>query len=355
MTTQVEGVRAKVWQPLRRVTDHPSAMYWIAPVLLLGASLVWVSNHEDPSLLARLQDLLSRLVKEGAPLALIAVAASVPLASGGVDISTSGVATIGGVAFAVLMQVDVPPWLAISTAVGIGTSSGVLLGFLVSRALPPLVLSWAFGVLWLITALVLADSRLASSNTSGVSLPYRLPDDYWQFGQGGFNKAVGFLSFVIFAVSMTNLPRRARAVGANRDSAIYAGIRTRRVYLLCYGLSGSLAALAGVLWAEINRGARTTDFVGTELTAVAIAILGGTVMSGGYLFVPSVVASAGFWVALQTVIDGADLNWLRAFKNYQQHLANGLFALLFIAVLLPLGRRLNGPTQTISAEQRVQE
>ncbi len=334
------------------VLNRPSAMFWIAPFLLAVVAVVYVNRYEAPGLIPATHSLIVRVIKEGTPLALIAMGTALVLSTGGVDISTAGVATAGGIIFAATSQLGSPQILCFVAALLFGVLSGLGLGWGVYRNLPPLILSWALGALWFVVSLVFADSGLVKGTTSGVWLDFVPPADYWDFGGGGFTKSILALSLTVFLIGLTNLPRRARAVGANRDSAIYAGIKTRGVYLATYSLSGALSALAGSLWALLNTGAPTVEHAGKELVAIAIAILGGTVMTGGYLFLPSVIAAAFFWICLQTIVLGSDLS---IFQEFQQQVANGLFAILFILLLLPLGRRLSGPTQTINAEQKVTE
>ena len=51
-------------------------------------------------------------------------------------------------------------------------------------------------------------------------------------------------------LTQTRFGRNIFAVGGNREAAILAGIRVRRVELIVYGLAGMLAALAGILYAQ---------------------------------------------------------------------------------------------------------
>lgn len=346
------------WLRIKSLPDHPRTMFVIAPILLVICWTALFFLHQSPDLLYRCSTILERTVKEGTPFALLAIGAGIVLSTGGVDISTAGVATVGGVIFAALTQLHIPILLCLAAALLVGVISGALLGYGVHKNLPGLILSWAIGALWLIGSLVFADTfsgkaSTIESTTSRVELGFPVASDYWEVFNGGFRMAIFCLSIVVIGISVTNLPRRTRAVGANRDSAIYAGIRSRNIYLAAYGVSGVLSAAGGVFWVLLNGGAQTSNFVGYELIAIAIAILGGTVMTGGYLSLPSIVAAAFFWVALRTTVEGANLAAVS--QTLQNHVANGLFAAIFVVLLLPLGKRLSGPTQTISAEPKVQE
>lgn len=343
---------ARLASSLRRFLDRPSVMYWIAPGLLVLTLTGLMLFNEHPTLALAAESISTRMLKEGIPLALLAIGAALVLSTGGVDISIAGVATAGGVAFATVWQLSASPYVAVACSLMVGGISGWCLGLLVNRNLPSLIVSWSIGALWIIVALLVAESGIVSGSTTGVTLPVSVPPNYWRLGGGGLRIGVAALAVVILGVSFTNLPRKAKAIGANRDSAIYAGIRVKRTLTTVYALCGALAAMAGILLALVNNGARVTELAGLELTAIAVAILGGTVMTGGYLFLPSVAAAALFWTALQLGVQAAPLSFL---DDKQHYAASGLFALIVLAVLLPLGRRLSGPTQTISAEPTVTE
>lgn len=85
----------------------------------------------------------------------------------------------------------------------------------------------------------------------------------------------------IVVTTRTPFGRRVYAVGGNERAALLAGIRTNRVTLAVYIISGACAALAGlILTSEL--GAAYPDTATTyELNAIAAAVLGGTALAGG--------------------------------------------------------------------------
>lgn len=289
------------------------------------------------------------MLKEGTPLALLAMGEGLVLATGGVDISIAGVATASGVIFATCTQAGFPLIPAGLVALCFAAMSGLLLGQCVNKHAPPMVMSWAFGVVWLIASLAFSRAQIVLSDTTGVPLSFTTSPDLWHFGNRGFIMSLMLLATLNGILPNSNLPRQACAVGANRDSAVYAGLRVGGILRTCYTASALFAGMAGILWCLISGSATTTDHVGRELTAVAIAVLGGTVMSGGYLCFLSIMCAAFFWTVCQTLIVGMDLSYL---GQYQQHAANGLFALILILILLPLGGRLSAATRTIHTEQK---
>jgi len=88
---------------------------------------------------------------------------------------------------------------------------------------------------------------------------------------------------VIAVVVTTRTPfgRRVFAVGGNERAALLSGIRTNRVKVAVYVISGALAGLAGLMLTS-ELGAAYPDTATTyELNAIAAAVLGGTALAGG--------------------------------------------------------------------------
>lgn len=71
------------------------------------------------------------------------------------------------------------------------------------------------------------------------------------------------------------------AVGGNESAALLVGIKTGKIKILVYALSGTLASLAGIL--ITGRLAAAQPTVGSDwvMPSVTAAIIGGTSLSGG--------------------------------------------------------------------------
>ena len=105
----------------------------------------------------------------------------------------------------------------------------------------------------------------------------------------GVTVVVGLALFVFFQRS--SVGRQVRALAADRETAILQGIRVRRLSPIIFGLSASLAGLAGVLIAPQTGGITTTLGYGLLLNAFAAVILGGERL-GGVVFAALFVAVA---------------------------------------------------------------
>jgi ribose/xylose/arabinose/galactoside ABC-type transport system permease subunit len=128
-----------------------------------------------------------------------------------------------------------------------------------------------------------------------------------------------FALTVVFTLVMSksSLGRQTFFVGANPKAAAYAGINADRVKIIMFTLSGLLAALAGpILSAQTNR-ITPNSGSGYELSAIAIAVLGGTMLEGGrgsilgtfiaamvYSFLLNILTLSGIGTYLEQMLKG---------------------------------------------------
>jgi ribose transport system permease protein len=82
-------------------------------------------------------------------------------------------------------------------------------------------------------------------------------------------------------LSRTTYGRALYAVGGNAEAARLSGIRTRLVTTTVMTISGSLAAMAGLIAASRSSSAQASMYTGLELTAIAATVVGGTSILGG--------------------------------------------------------------------------
>jgi simple sugar transport system permease protein len=71
------------------------------------------------------------------------------------------------------------------------------------------------------------------------------------------------------------------SVGGNRIAAQAQGVNVKLVKVLCFVLTGVLSGLAGVVLFSQFKTVRVATGAGTELTAIAAAVVGGTALTGG--------------------------------------------------------------------------
>ncbi len=102
-----------------------------------------------------------------------------------------------------------------------------------------------------------------------------------------------------FFLERTYLGREVYAVGGNREAARLAGIPTNRRIVLAYVVSGSCAAVVGLIEASRLTSGTADSTTGYELIAIASAVIGGVSLIGGQGRIIGVVAGAALLVVLE--------------------------------------------------------
>jgi ribose/xylose/arabinose/galactoside ABC-type transport system permease subunit len=301
------------------------------------------------------------ITKEGIPLALIAIGAAIVLSSAGVDLSSAGVVTAAGIVFAVLTQAGLSPFIATIITSLLGVLAGIAVGWCAYERISPLIASWAIGTLLLTISLWFASEATAwtigtntiASSVSAVRLGPGAIDSTWNLTGPAVRLSVVVLSFLIALLYVANIPRRCSAVGASIDSARFIGLPVKRIVLLSYISAGTLSAVAGAIFARVNNQASTTQFIGFELTGIAIAVLGGTLLSGGYLCIPSVVTAALFWAVTVDLLHVLPVPTV--LEPHHSRIASAVFASAILAVLVLARKKVRQLTQMELIEGRTDD
>lgn len=112
-------------------------------------------------------------------------------------------------------------------------------------------------------------------------------------------------------VRWTRFGTRTQAIGSSRPAAERAGIRVREHLVVLTTMAGAFAGLAGFF--DLTRFGSTalTGHANDSLAAVTAVVIGGTLLTGGYISVVGAVWGAALAVILQTglVITGVPSFW----------------------------------------------
>jgi ribose transport system permease protein len=221
---------------------------------------------------------LLNILNQSTPLALIAVALTLVIISGGFDLSTGAIFGVASVTTA-WVAVNVNPEVALLVGPSVGLILGIVNGLIIT----------GFNVHSFLATLAtsLVFRGIAVLTTGGALIPVRMDEFAW-IGRGRIgmvNYAVIIL--VVFAIVMmvllnrTTFGRRVIAVGGNEEAAILSGVRTKLVKMAAFGLVGFAAGLAGVIATSRVSMGQPQAGAGVELDAIAAVILGGTSIYGG--------------------------------------------------------------------------
>jgi len=266
--------------------------------------------------------------------AIMALPMTLIIIAGEIDLS---VASILGLASAVLgktWEAGLPLPLCIAITLLTGAVAGLLNGIFVTRlGLPSLVVT--LGTLSLYRGLayvILGDGAVSDYSR-----------DFAEFGFGTITgtrlpwTTLVFLPlFLIFAVVLHRawIGRQIYAIGANPEAARFSAVRVARVKLWLYVASGTVAALAGIMFTARVSSSRADNAVGFELDVIAAVLLGGVSIFGGRGTLIGVALSLAVVATLRNVLN------LNSSNAEIQSIAVG--SLLILSVLLPnLTRRLS--------------
>jgi ribose transport system permease protein len=135
------------------------------------------------------------------------------------------------------------------------------------------------------------------------------------------------------AMEYTSWGRECHATGGNPRAALLAGVRTERVTMQCFVLAGLLSGVAGVLSVTILGAAAPTVGLGALLPAYAAAFLGATA------FRPGRFNSAGTMLAIYLLATGVTGLQSLGAKFYVEQLFYGGSLLIALAASALVERR----------------
>jgi rhamnose transport system permease protein len=162
------------------------------------------------------------------------------------------------------------------------------------------------------------------------------PPDFNAFGFGNVPGTAIPWPLVVFALlaiaigvvlHSTWIGRQIYAVGKNQSAARYAGVRVARLKTTLFVVSGTIAALAGVILTSRLSSARADAGQGLTLAVVTAVLLGGVDIFGGSGTLPGVVLAVFTLAILQNGLRLTDVS------TQLQSIAVGL--LLIVSVVVP--------------------
>lgn len=256
------------------VSEHAQVM---SITVFFVACLVFFASATDTFL--TLGNILN-IVRQAAPILIVAVAMTLVIITGGIDLSVgSQVALVNAVA-AILLAMGYPWPVVLLGMIAFGGIIGIAQGwFTAYQGIPAFIVTLA-GLsilrgfaLWL---------------TQGYSIPIKDAPGFFWLGRGElFGIPVPALIAVLVAVlgyviiAYTKYGRQVVAVGSNLEAARRVGMPAKWIVASVYMVSGIACALAGLLIAARLGSGSSNAAVGFELQVIAAVVLGGTSLMGG--------------------------------------------------------------------------
>lgn len=222
-----------------------------------------------------------QVIRINVELGLIALALTLIIATGGIDLSVGSLLGLCAVLLgAMLIDAQLSPLVAMPITLAIGTAAGLFNGLLIARlGIPALIVTLGTFSLF---------RGGAEGFTAGVRNFTGFSEGFLSLGQGSIAGipaqvpiliAAAIVSYV--AMHRSTIGRTLSTIGFSAEGARFAGLRVQRHTAAAYAVSGFAAALAAVIYVARVGQAKADAGMGYELSAIAAVVLGGTSIFGG--------------------------------------------------------------------------
>jgi len=260
---------------------------------------------------------------------IIAIGMTLLLISGGFDLSVGSVFGFAGVISGIALVHGANVVFSILIGLLAGAFIGFINGIIIARIkVNALITTLAMmsiirGLIFVITKglgvpnLTEAFDRVAQTRVYGIQTPIIVMAVSLALADIFFRKSIFFRQYFF--------------IGGNEESARLSGIRVERLQILAYVISGTMAALSGILTASRMAGALPLSGTGTELRVITACIIGGCSLAGG----EGSVLGSFLGVMLMALVTnafnllGVSIYWQRAIYG----------TILLLAVLIDVIRR----------------
>ncbi|MEU0413142.1 ABC transporter permease [Streptomyces griseorubiginosus] len=278
---------------------------------------------------------LQLVLTQASVIGVVTVGMTFVITSGGIDLSVGAIVALASVWATTVATQEFGFAGILFTALIVGVGCGLVNGLLIAygRMVP-----------FIATLAMLASARgLALQITDGSTQIVSVSSVLDLGARDSYILGIPPLVLIFAAVTVigwlvlnrTTFGRRTVAVGGNAEAARLAGIDVRRQRLYLYLLSGLCCGIAAFMLIVLAGSGQNTNGNLYELDAIAAAIIGGTLLSGGR---GTIIGSVLGVLVFTTITNIFALNNL---ETAVQQIAKGA---IIVAAVLVQRRSLHGDT-----------
>jgi len=267
---------------------------------------------------------ISTVLTNASDLAIVSLGMTMLLILGGIDISVGSALGVVGFLIAKLLLKQIDPVLIALIAIIAGSVIGLLNGILINKVQIPDIIT-TLGTNSIYRALIFG--LLQGKYVVGLPLDFKGLATGVTFGFP--NPLIILLVFyVIFWVilTFTKYGRQIYAVGDNVEASETLGINVKRVKIITYTIVGALVGFSALLY--IGRVAIVEIGIGSDLAirAIAVAVIGGTSVTGGRGSIIGTLAGVLFMAFLKNGLV------LMGMPSLAEPAVTGFLILIFVAI-----------------------
>jgi len=262
-----------------RLDDNAARNLGLVGVLVLLVVIGIVTKPELYSDPTWVRNNVLTILQQASAIGVVTVGMTFVIIGGGIDLSVGAIIALAGVWATTLATQSHGAAGMIFTALVVGIAVGLVNGVLISygRLVP-----------FIATLAMLVSARGLAAQISGKQTQVSANDTINSIATTkllGVPLLVWILALVVAAgwvlLNRTTFGRRTVAVGGNPEAARLAGINVKRHTVLLYALSGLCCGLGAIMLTSQATSAQAAMANLYELDAIAAAIIGGTLLSGG--------------------------------------------------------------------------
>ena len=272
---------------MKTIVKH--RLFW--PVVALLA-LIAVNTIARPQFIlvtvrnGELYGALIDILRNSAPLMLVALGMTIVIATRGIDLSVGAIMAVSGAVALTIIDASSEPGslgtvlVALVVAITVALVLGVWNGFLVAVVgIQPIIATLVLMLAGRGVALLITEGFITTVN----SPPYEFIATGYLIGLPfAFLISIAAIAVIALIERRTALGVLTEAVGINPEASRLAGVRARGIVFSAYAASGLLAGIAGIIYSSNIRAADANAaglFI--ELYAILAVVLGGTSLMGG--------------------------------------------------------------------------
>lgn len=288
------------------------------------------------------------ILRNSAPLMLVALGMTLVIATRGIDLSVGAIMAVSGaVALQIIAGSDEPNNIGVvAVAVGVAMLVSLVLGawngLLVSvMGIQPIIATLVLMFAGRGVALLITGGKITTVNSS----PYKvIATGFFLLLPVAFLIAMAIVAIVAFVERRSALGVLTEAVGINPEASRLAGVRSRGIIWGAYIVSGLLSGIAGIIYTS-NISAADANAAGLfiELYAILAVVLGGNSLMGGKFSIAGTVVGVLFIQTLDSTI---------LFLGVSPAQSPVFFALVVVVVVLIQSPRLHRLARRVSQSRR---
>jgi ribose transport system permease protein len=279
MITETAPPEVQTGKGKRRLDDGVLRNLGLVGVLILLVIIGIITRPDlygDPEWV---KDNIFVILQQASAIGVVAVGMTFVIIGGGIDLSVGAIVALAGVWATTVATQSYGAVGMIFCALAVGLGVGLVNGVLISYGkLVPFIATLAMmvaarGLAAQISGKQTQISTNMTINDIATNRPLGIPLLVWILA------AVVAVGWVV--LNRTTFGRRTVAVGGNPEAARLAGINVKWQTLLLYGLSGLCCGIGAIMLTSQGTSAQAAMANLYELDAIAAAIIGGTLLSGG--------------------------------------------------------------------------